>query len=173
MKPEAKEKVMRDLKDHGIDVLVSTTVIEVGIDVPNTTCIVIENADYFGLSQLHQLRGRVGRGRDQSYCVLVATPRKQPGKQRLKVIESTTDGFRIAEEDLYLRGTGEFFGTMQSGLPDLKIGDLFRDIKIMETAREEARKIVSEKRAITYRERSIIRGIIQQKFAKRFTLVSM
>jgi ATP-dependent DNA helicase RecG len=173
MKPEDKEQAMRDFRAGKTDVLVSTTVIEVGIDVRNATCIVIENADYFGLSQLHQLRGRVGRGIDQSYCILVGTPRTQAGKQRLKILESTTDGFRIAEEDLHLRGTGEFFGTMQSGLPELRIGDLFRDIKIMETAREEARNVVSGKRHISANERSVMRGILQQRFARHFSLVSV
>jgi ATP-dependent DNA helicase RecG len=173
IKPEEKERIMLDLKKGKTDVLVSTTVIEVGIDVPNATCIVIENADRFGLSQLHQLRGRVGRGTEQSYCVLVATPKTQAGRQRLKVLESTTDGFRIAEEDLYLRGTGEFFGTMQSGLPDLKVGDLFRDVEIMEQARSEARKVASGERPITYRERSVMRHELKKRFEKRFSLVSV
>ncbi len=173
MKPEEKERVMLDFRDRKIDVLVSTTVIEVGIDVPNATCIVIENADYFGLSQLHQLRGRVGRSSEQSYCVLVGTPKSQTGRQRLKVLESTTDGFRIAEEDLYLRGTGEFFGTMQSGLPDLKVGDLFRDFEILKVARDEARRVVSGDRKITYKERAVMRRILHQRFAKRFSLVSI
>jgi ATP-dependent DNA helicase RecG len=173
LNPEDKERAMLDFKQNKTDMLVSTTVIEVGIDVPNATCIVIENADYFGLSQLHQLRGRVGRSSEQSYCILVGTPKTEAGKHRLKTIESTTDGFKIAEEDLYLRGTGEFFGTMQSGLPNLRIGDLFRDISIMEEAREEAIKVVSGARAITYEERSIMRAIINRKFSQRFSLVSV
>ena len=170
---EEKERKMIEFKRHETDILVSTTVIEVGIDVPNATCIVIENADYFGLSQLHQLRGRVGRGAEQSYCILVGTPKTETGKQRLMTIESTTDGFKIAEEDLYLRGAGEFFGTMQSGLPDLRIGDLFKDIKIMEMAREEARNTIAGKYSMTYGEHAIIREILYRKFAKRFSLVSV
>ena len=120
------------------DILVSTTVVEVGVDVPNATVMVIENAERFGLSQLHQLRGRVGRSALQSYCVLVSASRSQETRERLNIMTQTNDGFVIAEKDLQLRGPGEFLGTRQSGLPDLIISDIVRDAKILELARNEA-----------------------------------
>jgi ATP-dependent DNA helicase RecG len=120
-------------------VLVSTTVIEVGIDVPNATVMVVEHAERFGLSQLHQLRGRVGRGAHQSHCVLLYQyPISEQGKSRLRALASTTNGFEISERDLELRGPGDFFGTRQSGLPTLRTGDLLRDHSLMEQARDEA-----------------------------------
>ena len=121
MKPKEKDAVMRAFAAHEIDVLVSTTVIEVGVDVPNAALMLIENAECFGLSQLHQLRGRVGRGRHKSYCVLVSDNKGEETKQRLKVMSSTSDGFAIAEEDLKLRGPGDFFGSRQRGLPSLRV----------------------------------------------------
>ena len=126
MKPKEKDAVMRAFAAHEIDVLVSTTVIEVGVDVPNAALMLIENAECFGLSQLHQLRGRVGRGRHKSYCVLVSDNKGEENKQRLKVMSSTSDGFAIAEEDLKLRGPGDFFGSRQHGLPSLRVADLDR-----------------------------------------------
>jgi ATP-dependent DNA helicase RecG len=126
---------------HGnLDILVSTSVVEVGIDVPNATVMLVEGADRFGLAQLHQFRGRVGRGEHPSYCLLLADSPGEGGEQRLKVIEGTQDGFVLAEEDLKLRGPGEFFGTRQSGLPDLKVAKL-SDVKILEQARAEAMEI--------------------------------
>ena len=138
LKNDIKEKVMNDFKDGKYDILVSTTVVEVGVDVPNATVMVIENAERFGLSQLHQLRGRVGRNDLQSYCVLVSSSRSQDTRQRLNIMTQTNDGFVIAEKDLQLRGPGEFLGTKQSGLPDLIISDLVNDAKILELARCEA-----------------------------------
>ncbi len=143
MRPDEKEEVMRRFKEHDLDVLVSTTVIEVGIDVPNATVMVIEDADRFGLAQLHQLRGRVGRGEHASYCILIADAKTDDARARMQVMVETTDGFRIAEEDLKLRGPGEFFGTRQSGLPDLYIGDLLRDVQVMEEARRAAFEVVA------------------------------
>ena len=119
-----------------LDVLVSTTVIEVGINVPNATLMLIENAERFGLAQLHQLRGRVGRGADKSYCILVSESKTQLAKARLKAMVETRDGFIISETDLKLRGPGEFFGTRQHGLPELKIANLYRDIEILKQAQE-------------------------------------
>ena len=138
LKNDEKEEVMKDFKDGKYDILVSTTVVEVGVDVPNATVMVIENAERFGLSQLHQLRGRVGRNSLQSYCVLITSSRSQETRERLSIMTETNDGFVIAEKDLQLRGPGEFLGTRQSGLPDLIISDIVRDAKILELARNEA-----------------------------------
>lgn len=138
LKNDEKEEVMKDFKDGKYDILVSTTVVEVGVDVPNATVMVIENAERFGLSQLHQLRGRVGRNSLQSYCVLITSSKSQETRERLSIMTETNDGFVIAEKDLQLRGPGEFLGTRQSGLPDLIISDIVRDAKILEMARNEA-----------------------------------
>ncbi|MFQ6057863.1 MAG: ATP-dependent DNA helicase RecG [Anaerolineae bacterium] len=140
MKGEEKEAVMEQFYGGQMDILVSTPVVEVGIDVPNATVMLIEGADRFGLAQLHQFRGRVGRGEHQSYCLLLADSPTAGAEERLKAIESTQDGFRLAEEDLKLRGPGEFFGTRQSGLPDLKVAKL-SDVTILERARAEAIEI--------------------------------
>jgi ATP-dependent DNA helicase RecG len=134
-----KEEAMDRFKAGETDILVATTVIEVGVDVPNATVMVIEHAERFGLAQLHQLRGRVGRGGDQSYCFLMADyKRSAEAEERLKVVEASTDGFVIAEADLQMRGAGDFFGTRQSGLPDLKIADIVKDAEILAEAREAA-----------------------------------
>ena len=145
MKQDAKERVMRAFAAGDIHILVSTTVIEVGIDVPNATVMVIEHAERFGLSQLHQLRGRVGRGAHQSHCVLLYQyPISKQGKARLQALADTTNGFEIAERDLELRGPGDFFGTRQSGLPTLRTGDLLRDHSLMEKARDEASRFLDQ-----------------------------
>ena len=138
LKNDEKEQVMADFKDKKYDILVSTTVVEVGVDVPNATVMLIENAERFGLSQLHQLRGRVGRSDLQSYCILFTSSKSQETRERLNIMAQTNDGFVIAEKDLQLRGPGEFLGTRQSGLPDLIISDIVRDAKILELARNEA-----------------------------------
>ena len=138
LKNDEKDKVMKDFKDKKYDILVSTTVVEVGVDVPNATVMLIENAERFGLSQLHQLRGRVGRSDLQSYCILHTSTKSQETKERLNIMTQTNDGFVIAEKDLQIRGPGEFLGTRQSGLPDLIISDIVRDAKILEMARNEA-----------------------------------
>ena len=138
LKNDEKEQVMADFKNKKYDILVSTTVVEVGVDVPNATVMLIENAERFGLSQLHQLRGRVGRNSLQSYCILHTSTKSQETRERLNIMTQTNDGFVIAEKDLQLRGPGEFLGTRQSGLPDLIISDIVRDAKILETARVEA-----------------------------------
>jgi ATP-dependent DNA helicase RecG len=134
---EAKDRVMEDFRAGNLDILVSTPVIEVGVDIPNATVMMVESADRFGLSQLHQFRGRVGRGQAQSYCILVAENPSEVGRERLDIIENTRDGFKLAEEDLKLRGPGEFFGTRQSGLPDLRMARL-SDVALLELARKEA-----------------------------------
>lgn len=142
LKNEEKETVMADFKNKKYDILVSTTVVEVGVDVPNATVMLIENAERFGLSQLHQLRGRVGRSDLQSYCVLATSTKSPETRARLSIMEETNDGFVIAEKDLQLRGPGEFLGTRQSGLPDLIISDIVKDAKILELARNEAIEFV-------------------------------
>lgn len=142
LKNEEKEKVMADFKNKKYDILVSTTVVEVGVDVPNATVMLIENAERFGLSQLHQLRGRVGRSDLQSYCIISTSTKSQETRERLQIMEQTNDGFVIAEKDLQIRGPGEFLGTRQSGLPDLIISDLVKDAKTLEVARKEAIEFV-------------------------------
>ena len=145
MKNAEKEAIMQDFKAQKSQVLVSTTVIEVGVNVPNATIMIIIDADRFGLSQLHQLRGRVGRGDKQSYAILVANPKTQTGKERMKIMTETTDGFVLAEADLKMRGSGEIFGTRQSGIPEFQVADIVEDYNILEEARRVASQIVSEK----------------------------
>lgn len=142
MKGEEKEAIMQAFKQGEIDLLVSTTVIEVGVNVPNATVMIIMDADRFGLSQLHQLRGRVGRGDKQSYAVLVANPKTESGKRRMKIMTETTNGFVLAEEDLKLRGSGEIFGTRQSGIPEFQVANLIEDYPILEEARKVAIQVV-------------------------------
>lgn len=142
MNSAEKDEVMDCFKQHSIDVLVSTTVVEVGVDVPNATLMVVYDADRFGLSQLHQLRGRVGRGEHQSVCVLIADPKSENGRERMRVMTETNDGFEIARRDLELRGPGDFFGTKQSGVPDFRIADVSRDFAILEQARDDAAELV-------------------------------
>ena len=144
MKPVDKEAVMRRFAAGESDILVATTVIEVGVDVPNATLIVIENAERFGLSQLHQLRGRVGRGSAKSCCILFSSHSSAQTQERLKAFCATNDGFRIAEEDLRLRGPGDFFGSRQSGLPAFRSVNLAQNLDVMEQARQAADAYVSQ-----------------------------
>ncbi|HHU20388.1 MAG TPA: ATP-dependent DNA helicase RecG [Bacilli bacterium] len=137
-----KDEVMQDFATNKINLLVSTTVVEVGVNVPNATIMVIYDAERFGLSQLHQLRGRVGRGDKQSYCILIADPKGETGKERMQIMTETTNGFVLAEHDLKLRGPGEFFGKKQSGLPEFKIADPIHDYRTLETARKDAVEII-------------------------------
>ena len=140
---DEKENIIASFKDKGIDILVSTTIIEVGVDVPDATVMLIVHAERFGLAQLHQLRGRVGRRADRSYCLLIVyEPHSEEAKQRLDIMVGSSDGFRIAEEDLAIRGPGEFLGTKQAGMPDLKVADIVRDIRILEAARKEAFNLI-------------------------------
>jgi len=172
MPAEAKDGVMQQFARGELDALVSTTVIEVGVDVPNATVMLVENASRFGLAQLHQLRGRVGRGAHASYCMLADTPRTDTGRERLRIIESTSNGFELAEEDLRMRGCGEFFGTRQSGLPELRVGDPLRDVELMQLARTEARRLVDEQTQISGEVRALLRAELRRRYAGRLRLVT-
>ena len=172
MKPVEKDDIMRRFRDGEIQVLVSTTVIEVGIDVPNACVMVIEDSERFGLAQLHQLRGRVGRGANQSYCVLIADPRTDEGRERLSVMARTNDGFEIAEEDLRIRGPGEFYGTRQSGLPSLRIANVLRDVGILEKSREDAFAIVKADPGMKSPKYSRLKAEVFRRF-EEYDLVSV
>ncbi|MGD7043645.1 ATP-dependent DNA helicase RecG [Jeotgalibacillus proteolyticus] len=139
---DEKERVMKAFSENQFHVLVSTTVVEVGVNVPNASLMVIYDAERFGLSQLHQLRGRVGRGSDQSYCILLADPKNEVGKERMKIMTETNDGFVLSEKDLELRGPGDFFGRKQSGLPEFKVADMVHDYRALEIARDDAHKLI-------------------------------
>lgn len=141
---DEKESIMKQFMNNDIQILVATTVIEVGVNVPNATMMVIYDAERFGLAQLHQLRGRVGRGEKQSYCILIADPKGEVGKRRMRIMTETNDGFKLAEEDLKLRGPGDFFGKKQSGLPEFKVADLVHDYRALEVARKDAVHIVRQ-----------------------------
>ncbi|MDD3652936.1 MAG: ATP-dependent DNA helicase RecG [Desulfotomaculaceae bacterium] len=164
MRSDAKESVMDCFRRGEIEILVCTTVIEVGVDVPNATIIAILDADRYGLAQLHQLRGRVGRGFYQSHCILVASPKTKEGRARLKAMTLTTDGFALAEEDLRLRGPGEFYGIRQSGLPEFRIADLFRDWKALQLAREEALAWVREDPQLLKPESRVLLAEVKARF---------
>ena len=163
VKTDEKEDLMRRFREREIDILVSTTVIEVGVDVPNATVMIIEDADRFGLAQLHQLRGRVGRGEHQSFCILIGDATTDDGRQRLKTLAETNDGFLIAEEDLKLRGPGEFYGTRQSGMPELRIANVFRDVPILELARKEAFELVESDPSLSKPENALLRKELRRK----------
>lgn len=165
MKPKDKEAVMADFKDGKIGILVSTTVVEVGVDVPNATVMMIENAERYGLSQLHQLRGRVGRGEYQSYCILVSDAQNDEAVARLAAMCRTNDGFQIADEDLKLRGPGDFFGQRQHGLPELKIADLMTDMETLKQAQTAARRIIAEDPPLALPEHRGLNAEVNQLFA--------
>jgi len=150
MKEAEKDAVMQDFYENKIQLLVSTTVIEVGVNVPNASIMVVEHADRFGLAQLHQLRGRIGRGPYRSFCILVSDSRTQTARERLHILETTSDGFKLAEEDLRLRGPGQFFGRMQHGLPDLKIADVFSDMDILLQARQAAQETLASRENLAF-----------------------
>ena len=150
MRPRDKDEIMEKFRDGETKLLVSTTVIEVGVDVPNASVMVVEHAERFGLAQLHQLRGRVGRGAAKSYCILISDSKADVAKARLEILESTNDGFKLAEQDLKLRGPGQFFGEAQHGLPDLKIADVFRDVEILIQARDAAEKFITDDENLEY-----------------------
>ncbi len=161
MKPAEKDQIIEEFRQGQIDVLVCTTVVEVGVDVANASMMVIEGSERFGLSQLHQLRGRVGRGSDQAFCVLLGDPRTHEGRERMKVLERTTDGFEIAREDLRLRGSGDLWGLKQHGMPELKLTDLWKDVDLMEISRESAARCAVEH----LQDNQVIATLLNKKFA--------
>lgn len=163
MKAAEKEQVMQDFYENRVQLLVSTTVIEVGVNVPNASIMVVEHAERFGLAQLHQLRGRIGRGSYRSYCVLVSESKSQTAKERLQIMESTADGFQLAEEDLKLRGPGQFFGSMQHGLPDLKIADVLHDMDILLDARRAAMQTMERREDMRF-----VRPILSMQYGEHF-----
>lgn len=170
MKPKEKDFIMEEFKNGNIDILISTTVIEVGVNVPNASIMVIENAERFGLAQLHQLRGRVGRGEYQSYCILKYQGNSEVIRQRMKVMSETNDGFIISEKDLELRGSGEFFGTKQHGLPEFKIANLFEDTPILKMVQSLAIKILQDDPKLEKQENKLLKQIVREKFEDRIEI---
>ena len=166
MKAKEKDEIMAKFKQHEIDILISTTVIEVGVDVPNANIMVIEDAERFGLAALHQLRGRVGRGQYQSYCILKYEGKGETVRKRMKVMCETNDGFIISEKDLELRGSGDFFGTMQHGLPEFKIANLFEDMNILKSVQSVAIRIIEDDPKLEKEKNSLLKDLIRYKFLK-------
>ena len=170
MKPKEKDEIMQKFKDGQIDILISTTVIEVGVDVPNASIMVIQNAERFGLAQLHQLRGRVGRGEYKSYCILINEGHSKVAKERMKVMCQTNDGFVISEKDLELRGSGDFFGTAQHGVPELKIANLFENIQELKLVQEVATQIMADDPYLEKEKNFRLRKLIDEKFTSRIEI---
>ena len=170
MRPKEKEEIMDKFKRKEIDILISTTVIEVGVNVPNASIMIIENAERFGLAALHQLRGRVGRGEYKSYCILKYEGNSDTIKQRMEVMVKTNDGFVISEKDLSLRGTGEFFGTKQHGLPEFKIANLFVDMELLKSVQSVAINIMSKDPNLEKKENEKLKTIIDNKFKGRIEI---
>ena len=170
MKPKEKEEIMQDFKDGKIDILISTTVIEVGVDVPNASIMVIENAERFGLAQLHQLRGRVGRGEYASYCILKFASGSDIVRQRMEIMTKTDNGFTIAEKDLQLRGSGEFFGTKQHGIPEFKIANLFQDMEELKMVQSLALKIIAADKNLEKEENAPLKKLVREKFTSKSEL---
>lgn len=170
MRPKEKDEIMNKFKDGEIDILISTTVIEVGVNVPNASIMIVENAERFGLAQLHQLRGRVGRGEFKSYCILKYQGSSDVIKQRMKTMQDTNDGFVIAEKDLELRGSGEFFGTRQHGIPEFKIANLFEDMQMLKMVQSLAIKIEQEDPKLELEKNKKLRELVQKKFINRIEI---
>lgn len=173
MKADEKNKIMNRFAEGEIDILVSTTVIEVGVNVPNASLMVVENAERFGLAQLHQLRGRVGRGEHQSYCILFNDSKSGIAEERMKVMEKTSDGFVISEKDLELRGPGDFFGTRQHGIPEMKIANLYKDIDMLKKSQEAALKILKDDRMLENPENIHLGRAVKEKFLNAAQAFSM
>jgi len=170
MNKKEKERIMQEFKDKKIDILISTTVIEVGVDVPNATMMVIENAERFGLATLHQLRGRVGRGKYKSYCILKYKGNGENTRERMKIMVETNDGFKISEKDLELRGSGEFFGTKQHGIPEFKIANLFQDIDMLKNVQSLAIKIINQDANLEKSENIELKKQIKNKFKDKIEI---
>ena len=170
LKPAEKDAIMEDFKNGEIDILISTTVIEVGVDVPNANIMVIENAERFGLATLHQLRGRVGRGKYKSYCILKYKGKSDVIKQRMEIMTKTNDGFVVSEKDLELRGSGEFFGTKQHGIPEFKIANLFEDIETLKSVQSVAIKIIEEDSKLENEKNAKLKKQVDNKFGKRIEI---
>lgn len=173
MKGSEKDSIMKSFKNNELDILVSTTVIEVGVNVPNATLMIIENAERFGLAQLHQLRGRVGRGSHKSYCILIYASKSDVCKQRMSIMEETNDGFKISEKDLEIRGPGEFFGTRQHGLPELKVANIFKHMKILKLAQQEARYIIGNDFKLQKYENKYLKNEVINKFKNSIEEISL
>ncbi len=169
MKPTEKEEIMARFSKGNIHVLVSTTVIEVGINVPNATIMLIENAERFGLSALHQLRGRVGRGSEKSYCILISDSKSKTCKERMKIMVKTNDGFEISEMDLKIRGPGEFFGTRQHGIPDFKIANMYKDLDLLKLAQEAATEVIEDDSDLSNGSNDLIRQEVSRLYSKLYT----
>ncbi len=173
MKGSEKDYIMKSFKNKELDILVSTTVIEVGVNVPNATLMIIENAERFGLAQLHQLRGRVGRGSHKSYCILIYASKSDVCKQRMSIMEETNDGFKISEKDLEIRGPGEFFGTRQHGIPELKVANIFKHMKILKLAQQEARYIIGNDFKLQNYENKYLKSEVINKFKNSIEEISL
>lgn len=170
LKPAEKDDIMERFKNKEIDILISTTVIEVGVDVPNANIIVIENAERFGLATLHQLRGRVGRGKYKSYCILKYQGNTEVIKERMNIMTKTNDGFIISEKDLELRGSGEFFGTKQHGIPEFKIANLFEDIETLKSVQSVALKIIQKDPELELQENAVLKKQVLNKITNRIEI---
>lgn len=173
MKSKEKDLIMQRFKNNEFSILISTTVIEVGVNVPNATLMIIENSDRFGLAALHQLRGRVGRGEHESYCILKSSNRSQKVMERLKIMEKSNDGFKIAEKDLELRGPGDFFGIRQSGLPEFKLADLLKDMKVLELTTKAAKEVLENDKLLEKEENKMLRDEIYLQYGNQLKNIGM
>jgi ATP-dependent DNA helicase RecG len=172
MKPADKNAAMDAFRAGDVQALIASVVVEVGLDVPSASVMVITHAERFGLAQLHQLRGRVGRGSDNATCILIASPTTEDAKQRLKVLVDTSDGFKVAEEDLRIRGPGEIFGTRQHGLPELKVADLIKDFELLRLARRDAFAIVKDDPGLNAPHHQQLRREVIKAYAGKLNLLA-
>ena len=170
MKPKEKDEIMEKFKKGEIDILISTTVIEVGVNVPNASIMIVENAERFGLAQLHQLRGRVGRGEYKSYCILKYQGNSDIIRQRMSIMQETNDGFKISEKDLELRGSGEFFGTKQHGLPEFKIANIFQDMPMLKNIQSIASNILKEDPELEQEKNKRLKHEVEKKFVENIEM---
>ena len=174
MKSAEKDAIMQKFRANEVQLLVATTVIEVGVDVPNATVMLIEHAERFGLSQLHQLRGRVGRGADKSYCLLIPSENySEDAGRRLQVMVDTEDGFRLAEADLEIRGPGDFLGTRQAGLPDFRVANILKDQRLLELARQDAFDYVNQTNQLQTEDAAAVREELIRRWGGRLELASI